>query len=82
MSHDAHSKLERLKADIRQLDSLAVAFSGGVNSTFLLYVAHQELGDKVLAFTALSAFYPDRESNEAVEFAKTYNIRQITHSVD
>jgi uncharacterized protein len=80
--NDAHSKLERLKAGISKLDNLAVAFSGGVDSTFLLYVAHQELGGKLLALTALSAFYPDRESNEAIEFAKKHGIRQITKAVD
>jgi uncharacterized protein len=78
----AHSKLEELKTAIGALDSLAVAFSGGVDSTFLLYVAYQTLGDRILALTALSAFYPDRESNEAIAFAKKHGIRQITHSVD
>jgi uncharacterized protein len=65
-----------------RLENLAIAFSGGVDSTFLLYVAHQVLGKRVLAVTALSAFYPDRESDEAIAFAQKYGIRQITCTVD
>ncbi|MDR1667991.1 MAG: ATP-dependent sacrificial sulfur transferase LarE [Bacteroidales bacterium] len=81
-SEYVHRKLERLKSGMSGLESLAVAFSGGVDSTFLLYVAHQVLGEKVLALTALSAFYPDRESNEAISFAQKHGIRQITCTVD
>ncbi|MDR1673289.1 MAG: ATP-dependent sacrificial sulfur transferase LarE [Bacteroidales bacterium] len=78
----AHLKLKRLREVLKDLRHLAVAFSGGVDSTFLLYVAHQELGVKVLALTAMSAFYPDRESEEAVAFAKAHGIRHITCAVD
>jgi uncharacterized protein len=79
---EAYAKLASLRANLNQLDGLAVAFSGGVDSTFLLHVAHQELGDRILALTALSAFYPDRESNEAIAFAADHGIRHITCEVD
>lgn len=69
-------KLELLKSKIKEHESLVVAFSGGVDSSFLLKVAHEVLGDKVLGVTARSATYPEREFNEAVEFAKEYGISQ------
>lgn len=61
----AHQKLDSLKATLNGLGSIAVAFSGGVDSTFLLKVAHQALGDKVIALTAASDMYPVRELEEA-----------------
>ena len=72
-----YKKFENLKENLRTLGSLAVAFSGGVDSTFLLKVAHEVLGDKVLAVTATSEFFPARETFEAVEFCRAENIKQI-----
>lgn len=69
-------KYEHLKSSLKSLESVAVAFSGGVDSSFLLKVAHDVLGDKVLAVTARSATYPEREFREAVQFADSYGIRQ------
>ncbi|HYH05293.1 MAG TPA: TIGR00268 family protein, partial [Bacillota bacterium] len=46
---DKLQKLANLKAYLKSLESLVVAYSGGVDSTFLLKVAHEVLGDKVLA---------------------------------
>ncbi len=72
-----NSKLENLKNYLRSLESVAVAFSSGVDSTFLLKVAHDVLGDKAIAVTATSCFFPKRESNEAEEFCKSNGIKQI-----
>ena len=53
-SADLNSKLEHLKEYTASLRTLAVGFSGGVDSTFLLAAAREALGDKVIAVTAKS----------------------------
>ena len=70
-------KLDRLKADIAALKSLAVGFSGGVDSTFLLMVAHDVLGDKAIAVTEADSSVPEREIKEAEEFCRAHGILQI-----
>lgn len=68
-------KLEKLKAYLKKCGSTAIAFSGGVDSTFLLYVAHEVLKDQVLAVTATPASFPEEEVKATIEFAKKYGIR-------
>lgn len=72
-----YQKLERLKEYLKSLNSVAVAFSSGVDSTFLLKVAHEVLGNNVIAVTAKSASFPNREKNEADEFCKKEKIKQV-----
>ncbi|MCM8766191.1 MAG: ATP-dependent sacrificial sulfur transferase LarE [Candidatus Omnitrophica bacterium] len=75
----AHRKLQRLKEILKNLDSVIVAFSGGVDSTFLLKVASEVLGkNRVLAVTACSETYPEREYREAKRMARGLGIEHLT----
>lgn len=75
------NKLVKLKEYIRKLGSVAVAFSGGVDSTFLLKVAHDTLGDRAVAITAHSSFFPAREFRETQSFCKGEQIFQISFEI-
>lgn len=77
---DCNEKLKLLQENIRSMGSLAVAFSGGVDSTFLLKVARDVLGDQAVAITATSCTYPERELKEATEFAKSIDAKHIVIS--
>lgn len=70
-------KQSRLKALLRGTNGIAVAFSGGVDSTFLLAAAQEVLGDRVLAVTAQSCSFPKRELEETIAFCSRRGIRQI-----
>ncbi len=78
----AQEKLQVLQKELRRLESVLVAFSGGVDSTFLLQVAHLTLGDKAMALTARSGVVPKRDLREAEEFCNKYGIRHLYFDFD
>jgi uncharacterized protein len=71
------AKFERLTELLRRDDSLLVAFSAGVDSTFLLKAAHLALGEKAVAFTAASPSMPPGELDAAKDFAAALGCRHI-----
>jgi uncharacterized protein len=77
MKEQIQRKLDNLKSIIKGTGGAVVAFSGGVDSTLLLKVAHEVLGDKIIAVTANSETYPKRELEEAKQFAQNNGIRHI-----
>jgi uncharacterized protein len=82
LSKDLQEKLNALKDHIRDLGSLAVGFSAGVDSTFLLTVAHEVLGDKAIAVTTVDSAIPERELNEAKKFCSEHGIRHFICEID
>ena len=78
----AEEKMERLKAYLRSLGSLAGGFSGGLDSTFLLAAAQEVLGSRSLAITAAVSAVPARELKEAEEFCRSRGIRQVICRID
>jgi len=70
-------KQNRLKQIIKEIGSCVVAFSGGVDSTYLLAISVDVLGDKVLAVTATSETYPERERLEAKKLAQHIGARHL-----
>jgi uncharacterized protein len=76
------TKKERLFHIIEGLDSLLIAFSGGVDSTYLLAVAHRILGDRAVAATARSPLFPRRETDRAETFARERGIQHVMFDMD
>lgn len=78
-----YSKLERLRQILAKTGRLVVAFSGGVDSVFLLRVAREVLPQgNLLALTARSPFFPGWETTQAAELAQSLNVPQVMMDID
>jgi len=78
----AREKKDVLVHTLREMPSLLVAFSGGVDSAFLLATAYETLKDRVTAATADSITFPAREREEAIEFARKIGVEHIVFKSD
>ena len=76
ISPDIRNKENALVERIKAAGKLAVAFSGGVDSTYLLYKAHQVLGDDCIAVTVRSQVLAEDDFNRTVEFCKEIGAKQ------
>jgi uncharacterized protein len=82
MNTELKKKYDNLIEILKGYGKVAVAFSGGVDSTFLLYAASQALGDGAVALTSRSGFVPAREFNEADEYCASLKVRHIVLDTD
>ena len=75
MNGNLQEKYNKLLNILRSTGGLAVAFSGGVDSAFLVYAAHEALGEKLLAITVTTQSYPRHEAADAAKILQSYGVK-------
>ena len=75
-------KYELLKSKLRDMGKVVIAYSGGVDSNFLLKVASDELGQNAIAVTIHAMMHSDREMDEAKEYTKQFGVKHEVIKVD
>lgn len=82
MKGDLLEKLKRLQNNLEKLNSVAIGYSGGVDSTFLTKIANDVLGENAIAITARSSIFPKKELIEAKKYTKKIGIKHIIFDFD
>ena len=77
ISQELLEKYEKLKSYIASLNKVVVAYSSGVDSTFLLYASSKALGSNAIAVTASSYLFPKRELTQALEYCNSLGIKHV-----
>jgi uncharacterized protein len=77
MTERLRHKLEKLRAIFTPMRSVMVAFSGGVDSTFVLKVAHDTIGERVIALTTTSPTMPDEDRDTAIKMTAEIGARHL-----
>lgn len=82
LTEEILAKEKRLKEYLQEQGPVVIAFSGGVDSTYLLKVAQEVLGDRVLAVTAKASAFSERDLREAIEFCRQEGIAHRVMEID
>lgn len=82
ISDELNLKREKLIDYIKNLGSVVIGFSGGVDSSFLLAAAHETVGENVIAVTGADPSVPERELKEARDFCAERGIRHVICKTD